>query len=84
MDRLRLEIRAMDELHPEIRDLVDTMNRLSILPSDFDGKQKMGEWLNTLNAMQASDELSEAQVRQLLFDLESSYAAFNKVLHNSS
>lgn len=84
MDRLRLEIRAMDELHPEIRDLVDTMNRLSILPSDFEGKQKMGEWLNTLNAMQASDELSEAQVRQLLFDLESSYAAFNKVLHNSS
>lgn len=84
MDRLRLEIRAMDELHPEIRDLVDTMNRLSILPSDFEGKQKMGEWLNTLNAMQASDELSEAQVRQLLFDLESSYAAFNKILHNSS
>jgi len=74
----------MDELHPEIRDLVDTMNRLSILPSDFEGKQKMGEWLNTLNAMQASDELSEAQVRQLLFDLESSYAAFNKILHNSS
>lgn len=84
MDRLRLEIRAMDELHPEIRDLVDTMNRLSILPSDFEGKQKMGEWLNTLNAMQASDELSEAQVRQLLFDLESSYAAFNKILHNTS
>jgi len=83
MDKLRLEIRAMDDLHPELRDLVDTMNRLSILPSDFDGKQKVAEWLNTLNAMQASDELSESQVRQLLFDLESSYAAFNKVLHNT-
>ncbi|ENN80037.1 vacuolar protein sorting-associated protein 28 homolog [Dendroctonus ponderosae] len=84
MDKLRLDIRAMDDLHPEIRDLVDTMNRLSILPSDFEGKQKVNEWLSTLNAMQASDELSESQVRQLLFDLESSYAAFNKVLHNSS
>lgn len=83
MDKLRLEIRAMDDLHPELRDLVDTMNRLSILPSDFEGRQKVAEWLSTLNAMQASDELSEAQVRQLLFDLESSYAAFNKVLHNS-
>nr|AEE62165.1 unknown [Dendroctonus ponderosae] len=84
MDKLRLDIRAMDDLHPEIRDLVDTMNRLSILPSDFEGKQKVNEWLSTLNAMQASDELSESQVRQLLFDLESSYSAFNKVLHNAS
>lgn len=84
MDKLRLEIRAMDDLHPELRDLVDTMNRLSILPSDFEGKQKVSEWLATLNSMQASDELSESQVRQLLFDLESSYASFNKVLHNSA
>lgn len=84
MDKLRLEIRAMDDLHPELRDLVDTMNRLSIIPSDFEGKQKVTEWLNTLNSMQASDELSESQVRQLLFDLESSYSAFNKLLHNST
>ncbi|KAF2898038.1 hypothetical protein ILUMI_08134 [Ignelater luminosus] len=83
MDKLRLNMRATDDLHPELRDLVDTMNRLSILPSEFDGKQKVTEWLNTLNSMQASDELSESQVRQLLFDLETSYAAFNKVLHNS-
>lgn len=84
MDKLRLEIRAMDELHPELSDLVDTMNRLSILPADYDGKQKVTEWLATLNSMQASDELSESQVRQLLFDLESSYSAFNKVLHNTT
>ncbi|KAJ8928607.1 hypothetical protein NQ314_018819 [Rhamnusium bicolor] len=84
MDKLRLDIRAMDDLHPELRDLVDTMNRLSILQSDFEGKQKVAEWLATLNSMQASDELSEAQVRQLLFDLESSYASFNKVLHNAA
>lgn len=83
MDKLRLDIRAMDDLHPEFRDLVDTMNRLSILPANFEGKQKVAEWLQTLNLMSASDELSESQVRQMLFDLESSYAAFNKVLHNS-
>ncbi|XP_015608546.1 uncharacterized protein LOC107274201 isoform X2 [Cephus cinctus] len=83
MDKLRLEIKAMDELHPDLRDLMDTMNRLSILPSDFDGKQKVAEWLQTLNNMSASDELSETQVRQLIFDLETSYNAFNKILHNS-
>ncbi|XP_066593796.1 uncharacterized protein Vps28 [Prorops nasuta] len=83
MDKLRLEIKAMDQLHPDLRDLMDTMNRLSILPSDFDGKQKVNEWLQTLNNMSASDELSDNQVRQLIFDLETSYNEFNKILHNS-
>lgn len=83
MDKLRLEIKAMDELHPDLRDLVDTMNRLSLIPDSFEGKQKIAQWLATLNGMQASDELSEGQVRQLLFDLETSYAAFNNLLHAS-
>lgn len=83
MDKLRLEIKAMDELHPDLRDLMDTMNRLSLLPSDFEGKQKVSDWLTTLSGMQASDELSETQVRQLIFDLESSYNAFNKLLHHT-
>lgn len=83
MDKLRLEIKAMDELTPDLRDLMDTMNRLSLLPSDFEGKQKVSGWLQTLNGMSASDELSETQVRQLLFDLETSLNAFNQILHNS-
>jgi ESCRT-I complex subunit VPS28 len=82
MDKLRLEIKAMDELHPELRDLVDTMNRLSLIPENFEGKEKVTSWLSTLNSMQASDELSESQVRQLLFDLESAYSAFNNLLHS--
>ncbi|XP_058123844.1 vacuolar protein sorting-associated protein 28 homolog [Anopheles ziemanni] len=83
MDKLRLEIRAMDDLHPELRDLLDTMNRLSLIPDNFEGKEKVASWLATLNEMQASDDLTEAQVRQLLFDLESSYSAFNNLLHNT-
>lgn len=83
MDKLRLEIKAMDELHPDLRDLVDTMNRLSLIPSDFEGKEKVNNWLVTLNSMQASDELTESQIRQMLFDLESAYAAFNNLLHST-
>jgi ESCRT-I complex subunit VPS28 len=33
-----------------------------------------------MNKMQASDDLNETQVRQMLFDLESSYNAFHKSL----
>lgn len=83
MDKLRLDIKAMDELQPDLRDLMDTMNRLSILPSNFEGKEKVSTWLTTLGSMSASDELNETQVRQLIFDLESSYNAFNRILHQS-
>ena len=37
MDKLRLEIKAKDELQPDMRDLLDTMNRLSVLPEEFEG-----------------------------------------------
>ncbi|CAD7076848.1 unnamed protein product [Hermetia illucens] len=82
MDKLRLKIKSKDELHFELKDLVDTMHRLSLIPEDFEAKAKVETWLSTLNAMQASDELADSQVRQFLFDLESAYAAFNKLLHS--
>ncbi|CAN0030353.1 vacuolar protein sorting-associated protein 28 homolog [Lethenteron reissneri] len=83
MDKLRLEIRAMDEIHPDLRELMETMNRMSSIPSDFEGKEKVRTWLQTLGTMSASDELDDSQVRQMLFDLESAYNAFNRHLHAS-
>ncbi|KAI8035727.1 hypothetical protein M5D96_011477 [Drosophila gunungcola] len=82
MDKLRLQINTMDALQPDVKDLADNMNRLSLIPEDFDAKLKVEKWLGSLNEMQASDELSEGQVRQFLFDLESAYADFNKLLHS--
>ncbi|KAK3602597.1 hypothetical protein CHS0354_034321 [Potamilus streckersoni] len=82
MDKLRLEIRAMDEIQPDLKELNETMSRLSLLPPDFEGKEKVKQWLNTLSGMLASQELDDSQVRQLLFDLESSYNAFNRMLHD--
>lgn len=84
MDRLRLDIRAMDELHPDVKELHESMSRMSSLPTGFDGSVKVKKWLDALNAMQASDELSEDQVRQMLFDFESGYNDFNRFLSQSS
>ncbi|CAH4023619.1 vacuolar protein sorting-associated protein 28 homolog isoform X1 [Pieris brassicae] len=81
MDKLRLDLRAMDMIQPELRELKDAMDCLTMLPEDFIGKIKVQEWLEMLSAMSASDELSEAQARQLVFDLETSLGAFNKTLH---
>ncbi|NWZ99464.1 VPS28 protein, partial [Nesospiza acunhae] len=44
MDKLRLEIRAMDEIQPDLRELMETMTRMSSLPPDFEGRQKVNLW----------------------------------------
>ncbi|VDP05128.1 unnamed protein product [Soboliphyme baturini] len=83
MDKLKLEIRAVDEIHPDVRDLVDTMNRMSSLPSDFEGKSKVSSWLEKLDSMRAAEELTDEQARQMVFDVEFAYNAFNKFLHDA-
>ncbi len=45
MDKLRLGIKANDEIQPDLRELIDVMNRLSVLPSKFEGKLKIQNWL---------------------------------------
>lgn len=35
----------MLKVQPDLRDLMDTMNSMSSLPDDFDGKDKVNTWL---------------------------------------
>lgn len=44
MDKLRLGMKANDEIQPDLRELIDVMNRLSMIPSRFEGKQKIQTW----------------------------------------
>eukprot|EP00246_Nothoceros_aenigmaticus_P017068 TRINITY_DN808_c1_g1_i1.p1 TRINITY_DN808_c1_g1~~TRINITY_DN808_c1_g1_i1.p1 ORF type:complete len:214 (+),score=43.70 TRINITY_DN808_c1_g1_i1:84-725(+) len=76
MDTLKLNMVAVDQVHPLLSDLLAALNRLQQLPPDFEGKVKAKDWIARLNKMGAADELNEQQSRQLLFDLESSYNAF--------
>eukprot|EP00976_Prorocentrum_cordatum_P092210 1188838-Prorocentrum_minimum.AAC.2 len=75
MDALKINMTAVDNLYPLLTDLVQSMNKLVFLEPEFEGKVKIKEWLARLNNMRASDELSEDESRQLLFNLESSYGA---------
>lgn len=83
LDKLRMDIKSMDEHFSDVKDLTDNLNTLSILPSDFEGKGKVEKWLSVLKEMNVSDELTENQVREMIFDFESAYAALNKILHQS-
>lgn len=83
MDKIKLDIRSMDEIHGELKDLCDNLTRLSLIPPGWPAKDKLTSWLNLLSSMQASDELDETQARQLSFDLETGYNEFNKILHST-
>lgn len=83
MDSLKLNMVAVDQVHPVLSDLSASLNKLTILPPDFEGKTKMREWISRLSKMGAADELTEQQARQLHFDLESSYNSFMAALPNS-
>ncbi|XP_026410547.1 vacuolar protein sorting-associated protein 28 homolog 1-like [Papaver somniferum] len=82
MDTLKLNMYAVDQVHPVLADLLAALNKLSILPPDFEGRVKMKEWIARLSKMGAADELTEQQSRQLHFDLESSYNLFMAALPN--
>ncbi|XP_055346737.1 vacuolar protein sorting-associated protein 28 homolog [Paramacrobiotus metropolitanus] len=84
MDKLRLQMKAVDEIQPEMRDLMDTINRLSILPADYEGRAAVSKWLHVMSSMNASEEFDDGQIRQMIFDLESGYSALLKLLHSTS
>eukprot|EP00276_Gloeochaete_wittrockiana_P006734 CAMPEP_0184657448 /NCGR_PEP_ID=MMETSP0308-20130426/19637_1 /TAXON_ID=38269 /ORGANISM="Gloeochaete witrockiana, Strain SAG 46.84" /LENGTH=224 /DNA_ID=CAMNT_0027095285 /DNA_START=242 /DNA_END=916 /DNA_ORIENTATION=+ len=80
LDNLRLNQTAVDQVFPRLTDLMEGLNRLTTLPPTYEGKNKVKAWVEVLNKMKASDQLSEDQVRQLCFDLESAYDAFHRAL----
>jgi len=84
MDKVRLGMKAVDELQEDVRDLMATMLRLSIIPNVFEGKEKVQSWIETFGGMTASEELTDDQARQFTHDLEASYNAFNRLLHESN
>ncbi|KAF9524409.1 vacuolar protein sorting-associated protein 28 [Crepidotus variabilis] len=79
MDGLRLKMRAKDQLHPMLQELVTGYARFKG-SKEWEGRSRMVSWLITLNGMKASEELSEEQARQLIFDVEHAYAEFFRSL----
>lgn len=76
MDSLKLNLVAVDQICPILSDLMGSMSKIESLPPDFAPKGKVKAWYSKLYSQAASYELQEDEVRQLLFDLESSYNEF--------
>ena len=80
MDSLKLNMLAVDQVHPVLADLANSLAKLAFLPPDFVGRVRLAEWIARLAKMGAADELTDQQARQLHFDLESSYNSFMAAL----
>ncbi|KAL7669816.1 hypothetical protein ACOME3_004762 [Neoechinorhynchus agilis] len=82
MDKLKLNVRSNDMIQQDVRDLLEILNRLSIVPSSYIGKEKLHKWLCVLVEMDAADELTDEQNRNMQFDLELAFNEFNRLLHD--
>jgi ESCRT-I complex subunit VPS28 len=80
MDAVKLDQRAVDELHPLLSDLNDVLTRLPETPNDFEPNRKVQMWLLKLNEMRAVEEITDEDSRQLYHDLDLAYAEFTRYL----
>jgi len=83
LDQLKLNIRAVDELYPNLNELQLSINAMSSLPSDFDGRQKVKAWHDKLHSMSASEEVTDEMARQMIFEMETAYNAFTRWLRSN-
>ncbi|KAI6116958.1 vacuolar protein sorting-associated [Pisolithus thermaeus] len=77
MDALKLRLRAKDQLHPILQELVTGYARFKG-SKEWEGRSRMVGWLITLNGMKASEELTEEQSRQVCELLVTNYIPSNR------
>ena len=78
LDALKLGMLAKDQLHPLLTDVIQSVNKVTT--ADFEGRGKIVQWLIALNQMRATEELSEAQAREIDLDINSAYQGFKSTL----
>jgi len=74
---------SVDQILPYLRDILNALNKMPNLSPDFEGKAKIKEWVKILTPQPASYQLTDEQVRQLSFDLESGHDDFFRFLQGS-
>lgn len=70
---------SKDSLHPLLSEVIQSVNKVT--DRDFENRGKIIQWLIRLNGMRATEELGEAEARELAFDMEGAYAGFKGTLN---
>ena len=89
MDALKLKMHAKDQLHPLLSDLLASYTKVAHGAGAGASRERLLHWcvsadrLIELNKMNASDEVGDAQVREMLFDLEHTYSEWFRSLNGN-
>lgn len=83
MDGVKLDQLAVDQLKPDMDNLMVALKNLPDTPNDFEPSKKVSKWLQKLNEMRAVDEIDQNDARQLLHDLNAAYADFTNYLRRN-
>jgi ESCRT-I complex subunit VPS28 len=78
-DALSMNMNDVDELQPLLRNLMDSLVKLS-LPKECQAVLLVRKWLGTLNKMRAAEAISDEQNREMIFDLDKGYFKFIEAL----
>eukprot|EP01066_Platyproteum_vivax_P005065 Platyproteum_vivax@DN16464_c0_g1_i1.p1 len=76
IDTLKLSMKSVDEIQPLFVTLVSSVNKLPGSPPA--GTDKLRTWLSKLNQRAATDNLDDADSRQLSLDLENFFSSFKE------
>ena len=73
IDILEIDIKEVDQIYPAINEIQNALSQYPNLPKNNDCLQKIQKWVNILKNKNASDQLSDEEIRQLKFDLDGAY-----------
>eukprot|EP00470_Lotharella_oceanica_P005230 CAMPEP_0170174820 /NCGR_PEP_ID=MMETSP0040_2-20121228/8015_1 /TAXON_ID=641309 /ORGANISM="Lotharella oceanica, Strain CCMP622" /LENGTH=187 /DNA_ID=CAMNT_0010416613 /DNA_START=126 /DNA_END=689 /DNA_ORIENTATION=- len=76
---LQLDMRDVDQLHPHLSDLMASLNKVKKLPENHVSRVKVKEWLVNLNQKPASYRLTDDELRQMSFDLQTAYDHWHRI-----
>ena len=82
LDLLELNICEVDQVAPAIIDIQAALNAYPNLHSNNECKVKINRWVEMLKQKNAADRLNDDEIRQLKYDLDSSFMSFKQILDN--
>ncbi|CCK67894.1 ESCRT-I subunit protein VPS28 KNAG_0A02050 [Huiozyma naganishii CBS 8797] len=78
IDALKLNYRAKDQLHPLLAELLLSINKVT--KTDFEHRSKLVQWIVKINKMDVDATLTDAEIRELIYELEMAYKSFYTLL----
>ena len=76
-DLIEMNMVAMENLAPAVRECYTSMQKYPKYPVNFKGVLKLEQWNGKLSEMKAIDKLTEDELKQLKFDIDNTYDEFS-------